>query len=852
MKKYLLICIALITLYGCGKDAANPGPESRGHTVAVELAVRPDRMMTVTRSADETAIRDINFYLYNDNGNVILHRYQTSAMLRFECAPANYLLRVVANMGRDLGNNPAWEDFTLTHKDEYDALPMAWEGDVTIPASGGTLPTVEVQRTVAKISYDISVKPSDIELLSVQLLSVPRTVSIFGVAASPSDDPDDYMYCPETRLSGRSATGTSYLLPNMQGRVPSITDQRDKNADNAPENASYLLIRAKRGDKILTYTVYLGENNTSDFNVRANVHYRFNISILGDNDVDTRISSYTLRVWDDFDDYNYGGYCLLDGTRYLHVEVECNDGTAPSRGRLELLSGDLSGFSFDYGNTGAVHDFDLYDMMGDNTYEMEYYVPGYTEESSLLAYRITLTDAYGFSQTYDFEHRMANAVRTHIVGSGTVSVEGALHSQTQADLITTLCMKGCTLTASPAAGYVFDGWYYDEMFSNKVSGQNRYIFKPTAPLRHMYALFHAETIPLDDESTANCYIAPKLGTSYSFNATVMGNNKTTLNVTPQKLSGTQARVIWETGTVRGTVIKDAEYKSGRIVFTTGTDRGNALVGLFDSRGNCVWSWHIWSVDYDPAAAAQTYKSGAVFMDRNLGALTTDYTQAASRGLYYQWGRKDPMIYPFLFRTNQWNEPIRADAVYATGFEYAESHPRDVASPYDIMTVEWATAHPTTYMDGAFFEDWEEWTSVSDWLHERNSNLWGNRTTGKTIVMVTDKSIYDPCPPGWRVPDLEDFRDLRFAAAEMPYYVTVYCNGAQTAKYPLGGFLNVSRYERNGENAYLYTASPYTWHGSSLNYFGLESASISITGTYQEVNSMSYYRYAALPVRCVRE
>lgn len=240
------------------------------------------------------------------------------------------------------------------------------------------------------------------------------------------------------------------------------------------------------------------------------------------------------------------------------------------------------------------------------------------------------------------------------------------------------------------------------------------------------------------------------------------------------------------------------------------------------------------------------------MDRNLGALTTDCTRPESRGLYYQWGRKDPMIYPSLFRSNQWNEPIRADAVYATGFEYAESHPRDVASPYDIMTVEWATAHPTTYMDGAFFEDWEEWTSVSDWLHARNSNLWGNRTTGKTIVMATDKSIYDPCPPGWRVPDLEDFRDLRFAAAEMPYCVTVYCNGTQTATYPLGGFLNVSRYERNGENAYLYTASPYTWNGSSLNYFGLESASISVTGTYQEVNSMSYYRYAALPVRCVRE
>ena len=69
--------------------------------------------------------------------------------------------------------------------------------------------------------------------------------------------------------------------------------------------------------------------------------------------------------------------------------------------------------------------------------------------------------------------------------------------------------------------------------------------------------------------------------------------------------------------------------------------GNAVIGLFDAAGNCIWSWHIWSVDYDPATMAQTYSSGAVFMDRNIGALTTDCTQPSSRGLYYQWGRKDP-------------------------------------------------------------------------------------------------------------------------------------------------------------------------------------------------------------------
>ena len=600
MKKYLLIFTAALFLWGCIAEDRTACANPRG--TFVSLTVRPERMFSVTRSADEYAIRDLNFYLYDDNGEVVLHRYQTSATLRFECLPGNYRMRIAANLNRDLGESPISEDFTVTHKDAYDALPMAWDGDVTIPASGGSLPTVEVQRAVAKISYDITVKPSDIELLSVQLLSVPRTVSIFDVEAAPSDDPDDYMDCPETHLSGRSAAGTSYLLPNMQGTVPSITDQRAKNADNAPENASYLLIRAKRGDKILTYTVYLGENNTSGFNVRANVHYRFDISILGDNEVDTRISSYTLRVWDDFDDYNYGGYCLLDGTRYLHVEVECSDGTAPSRGRLELLSGDLSGFTFDYGNSGAVHDFDLYDMMGDNTYEMEYYMPGYTEENSLLAYRITLTDAYGFSQTYDFEHRMANAAIIHTEGGGDIIVEGELHHERKAEgmgeRITVLCMEACALTAEPAAGYTFDGWYQDAGYDYKITDEPSYMFIPSAPLRHVYALFLPGEIQLDARNTANSYIAPLL-CDYSFDATVQGNGCATLGITPQPLSGAYARLIWESGTQANSIIASLSYDGRRISFRTGSRQGNALIGLFDAWGNCIWSWHIWVASYNP-------------------------------------------------------------------------------------------------------------------------------------------------------------------------------------------------------------------------------------------------------------
>ena len=704
MKRFLYILLLPLSIL-CSCIYEDEADCCRPMKVRVEMAVRPDPMMTVTRSSDEMAIRDLNLYLYDDNGNVVLHCYQTSATLRLECLPGSYRMRIAANMGRNLGENPTWEDFTVTHADEYDMLPMAYEDDIAIiPSADGVLmlPAVEVQRCVAKVSYNISVKPADIELRSVQLLSVPRSVSVFDMAAAPSDNPDDYADCPATELSGQQAAGDCYLLPNLQDLIPSITDQRQKNPENAPANASCLLIRAVRGEKVLAYYVYLGGNNTSDFNVRANVHYRFNISILGDSEVDTRISSYTLHVRDDFDDYNYGGYCLLDGTRYLYIDVDSPDGTAPTRGRLEVLSGDLDCFTFNYGDKGAVHDFDLYDSTGENAYEMEYYTPVYTADNSLLSYRITLTDALGFTQRYDFSHRMANAAIIHTDDGGSVRVEGALHVETESEgsgvRTVALCMENCTLTAVPDAGYTFDGWYSDAGYDHLLSNEETYEYVPLGPLRHIYPVFMPGEMQLDALNTANCYIAPELLHDYSFDATVQGNGCATLNITPQRLSGAYARLIWETGTQANSVISSLNYDGSRIRFRTGTQQGNALIGLFNAGGECVWSWHIWVANYDPESSAQKYSSGDIFMDRNLGAVGTDYTKVTACGLYYQWGRKDPFPYPASFTNNA--RP--ASFIYHDNYAYGTIRPED-HDAREVMSVEWATQHPTTFIHKADYE-----------------------------------------------------------------------------------------------------------------------------------------------------
>ena len=483
--------------------------------VRVEMAVRPDPMMTVTR-ADEATIRDLNFYLYDDNGNVVLHRYQTSATLRFECLPGSYRIRIAANMGRDLGENPASEDFTVSHADEYDVLPMAYEGDITIiPSADGvlTLPAVEVQRCVAKISYHITVAPAvaDIELRSVQLLSVPRSVSVFDMAAAPSDDSDDYMECPETKLLGQQAVGDCYLLPNMQGSVASITDQRQKNPDNAPANASYLLIRAVRGSKVLAYYIYLGGNNTSDFNVRANCHYRLNISILGDNEVDTRISSYAVNVHDTYEENAIGGYCIYNPSQMLAVEIDGSPAPLTLRGHIGVIHGDAGSFCLNGSPIGDGCELTLTEQPGPNVFSVNYKPEIYTAANSQVAYTVTVGDDAGFAQSFDIGHRFANRLGVYIHpataenGNGTAAVAGALYDAETSSLThdrVVLCHeKGCMLTAVPDAGYRFEGWYASSDYRTLLSTSASYAYVPTSSEAAIFPKFITDAQLLEAELT---------------------------------------------------------------------------------------------------------------------------------------------------------------------------------------------------------------------------------------------------------------------------------------------------------------------------------------------------------------
>lgn len=91
MKQTIFILLALALCWGCITD--------REPTRTVESGRRTDRQVRPhdnddPAQTDETTIRDLNFYLMDKAGRVVVFRYLTTTTLRFECPPGVYLMRI--------------------------------------------------------------------------------------------------------------------------------------------------------------------------------------------------------------------------------------------------------------------------------------------------------------------------------------------------------------------------------------------------------------------------------------------------------------------------------------------------------------------------------------------------------------------------------------------------------------------------------------------------------------------------------------------------------------------------------------------------------------------------------------
>lgn len=292
-----------------------------------------------------------------------------------------------------------------------------------------------------------------------------------------------------------------------------------------------------------------------------------------------------------------------------------------------------------------------------------------------------------------------------------------------------------------------NNWYTYNMFINGTV--NAYI---GADLRVETTPFNlADPNNTGTDDPANCYIISKPG-RYLL-PTYIGNN-----VAGGTISNAET---WEIIDINGNAINtitgvDLIQKNGKdyVVFNANvsiTDGvaslndvagGNKLLAIKDASGKVLWSWHLWFCEdvLRPDLDKSLHKypnergnwNGANVMNRALGAtsaITLNNLGLASYllefmgtliglnlsdfvwqdGLYYQWGRKDPMT---------------SAPTTGTG----ASHQNSVLNP------------------SRFYTDWNN--TMGGWSEE--------------------KSINDPCPPGYKVPASTVWRNTNTDAEGFDY------------------------------------------------------------------------------------
>ena len=225
-------------------------------------------------------------------------------------------------------------------------------------------------------------------------------------------------------------------------------------------------------------------------------------------------------------------------------------------------------------------------------------------------------------------------------------------------------------------------------------------------------------------------------------------------------------------------VSDVFFANNRIYFKASGAKGNAKLTL-TYNGDKVWTWHIWCIDAPGTATVNGY----TVMDRNMGAMTKGVEGVGSEemtGFFYPFG------YPFGFTVSEYSNGNTDGWRMYDAFALSPNRPmlRRSNTEYWPFNV-YAASSPTRV--------WEL--------------IWGNGG---------NKTMYDPCPPGYKVTPsafwngistTADYYGLIINGIRFPVNGVVWQGGWLSMDINLGG--------KNYSNQATYNHRIYMWTSANV-------------------------------------
>ena len=360
---------------------------------------------------------------------------------------------------------------------------------------------------------------------------------------------------------------------------------------------------------------------------------------------------------------------------------------------------------------------------------------------------------------------------------------------------------------------------------------------------------------------------------------------------------------------------DANGKS-TLTIKRGSGSGNALVGIYDASNRLLWSYHIWCPEDDPTdgmyAYTQTNTGTYNVMTMPIGAVKKASPGMANpekaAGLYFQWGRKDPLGRPTNFTPSTGGDilnvlgPDQSSALNIGDSDYSITGGNLKSCEIWFSDGVGSTASRNTLLNawkstgtGELSRFILNYTVSKPWMHilsvDENMTsylnswipvddwLWGNgyEKTSYPTIEKTYKSIFDPSPEGYRVPP----RDLwvnfvkNHASADARSY-----SGDALTEYKTNNFNVASLTFSLANNANGYAFYYQGWKTGPTDFYlasgirrhengaigGVTSAGSSWASSYNTRDAGSrlafssdyvlpltgMYRADGYPIRCIKE
>lgn len=197
----------------------------------------------------------------------------------------------------------------------------------------------------------------------------------------------------------------------------------------------------------------------------------------------------------------------------------------------------------------------------------------------------------------------------------------------------------------------------------------------------------------------------------------------------------------------------SEYKV--TVTNTGAFAGTPILLMKDATGKVLWAWTFWNIAADGTKLDPVTVGKYKFAPMDIGQPTTNMeTWTANKSgnnpdpiyrmlHYYQWGRPMPLFWTTYWSLDMIDGDKKGNIPAITGpvtLKTALENPHAlVAYPGDV-------------------------TALPDWSTETYRDLWGEVNNKEEGI----KSIYDPCPKGWRVASLPALNAVAALASSAQY------------------------------------------------------------------------------------